>query len=80
VSHVCDAPPTELTGFDSAGRLMGSAEWRGWKPGYNGLPPTPPRWCIRIGKTVTYRCEQAQAEQEMRLAGAVTIKEGSGLR
>lgn len=71
--RICNPTPTTLTGFDSAGVLVGSASF--------GVFDTPdgvshPRWRILYGQTAEYWCTLEQVKRELRAAGAVTIQEG----
>lgn len=82
-NHPCDPTPTVLTGYDSAGVLVGTAEWQPeheHKPepgrGAGSYYRLPARWRIMYGQTPEYWCTREQVERELRAAGAVTINEG----
>lgn len=76
--HVCDPQPTELTGFDSAGLLVGHATYGRFRTGIE--KDVRLRWRIQAGKLTEFYCHQEQVEQWLRDNGAVTIQEGDGIR
>ena len=85
--HICDPQPTELTGFDSAGCLVGHAEYGvfGSPRNYEDEPfdynmRLRDRWRVAVGKATAYYCHQEQGERWLRDNGAVEIKEGDGRR
>lgn len=76
--HICDPQPTELVGFDSAGLLVGHAEYGCFRTGIE--KEVRPRWRIRAGKITEFYCHQEQAERWLRANGVVVIQEGVGRR
>lgn len=75
MNNICDPQPTELTGFDSAGVIVGHAEYGVFKTPDDPMSERM-RWRISVGKAVEFYCHREQVERWLRDNGAVEIKEG----